>query len=321
MSCSISFTNDIPKSPIKATVDKDVTLGWSFSYNDLRGSPPGPFSAPGVHEITFGIYEPIHDRNFMTKKLVVVDSGGNFKVRDGYDSKMGWSYSKYRLTFTLKNFTIQDRALYGVNVELGLSQMPLKHSVIVTTGPSYVVQHGSSIIRNESAYIMEDFDLSFTRLIQDRIVGRAKYTLSKNNVAILIIGKDRVDKKFSCYQVTEIPSTPCPVDDFSVNETYVSFKLRNVSLQDAGRYLCEKFLPRLHDTILEEINLNVQERPTVKIKNDETSTPRVKSSYSVTIPSVVSNVSPGVQRISEKPPVRGNEVLVLFTVALIVSIL
>ncbi|XP_022804502.1 uncharacterized protein LOC111341764 [Stylophora pistillata] len=173
--------------------------------------------------------------------------------------------------------------MYGVNVELGLSQMPLKHSVhvIVTTGPSYAFQHGSSIVRNESANMMETTDLSFTRSVDDRTVGRAKYTLLKNNVAILIIGKNREDKKFSCTQVTNLKiPTPCPDDDFSVNETYISFKLRNVTLQDAGRYLCEKYLSGLHNTTWEEINLFIREISTVKTTDDDTSTLSTNSSCS-----------------------------------------
>ena len=56
MACSISFTGDIPDRTIKAKLDDDVALGWSFSFNDLGGNPGGPFGAPDVYEISFGIY-------------------------------------------------------------------------------------------------------------------------------------------------------------------------------------------------------------------------------------------------------------------------
>ena len=65
---------------------------------------------------------------------------------------MDWSHSKYKLTFILKNIAIQDQGMYGVNVDLGLSRLPLKDSVIVIIpGLSYVVQNGSSIGRKGKA--------------------------------------------------------------------------------------------------------------------------------------------------------------------------
>ena len=152
MAGSISFTGDIPDRTINAKLDDDVALGWSFSYNDLGGNPVGPFGAPDVYEISFGIYKSIHGETFLSEKLVVVDSGGKFSVQAGFDRKMDWSHSKYKLTFILKNIAIQDQAMYGVNVELGLSQLPLKDSVIVIIpGLSYVVQNGSSIVRKGKA--------------------------------------------------------------------------------------------------------------------------------------------------------------------------
>ena len=152
MAGSINFTGDIPDRTIKAKLDDDVALGWGFSYNDLGGNPVGPFGAPGVYEISFGTYKSIHGETFLSEKLVVVDSSGKFSVQAGFDRKMDWSHSKYKLTFILKNIAIQDQGMYGVNVELGLSQLPLKDSVIVIIpGLSYVVQNGSSIVRKGKA--------------------------------------------------------------------------------------------------------------------------------------------------------------------------
>nr|XP_058955548.1 uncharacterized protein LOC131782830 [Pocillopora verrucosa] len=91
---------------------------------------------------------------------------------------------------------------------------------------------------------------------------------------------NREDNRFSCSHYVTPKPTPCSDDSFLVNETYVSFKLRNVTLQDAGRYLCIKYSSGLYNTTFEEIDLNVQERPTVEIIDDETSAPRAKSSYS-----------------------------------------
>ena len=106
--------------------------------------------------------------------------------------------------------------------------------------------------------MMEPFELSFTRSEHDRIADRIKYTLKKDNISIFIIGKNREDNKFSCSHYVTPKPTPCSDDSFSVNETYVSFKLRNVTFQDAGRYLCKKYSSGLYNTTFEEIDLNVQ---------------------------------------------------------------
>ena len=120
------------------------------------------------------------------------------------------------------------------------------------------LQNSDILIFLESAYTMEPFELSFTRSEHDRIADRIKYTLKKDNTSIFIIGKNREDNKFSCSHYVTPKPTPCSDDSFSVNETYVSFKLRNVTFQDAGRYLCIKYSSGLYNTTFEEIDLNVQ---------------------------------------------------------------
>ena len=105
--------------------------------------------------------------------------------------------------------------------------------------------------------MMEPFELSFTRSDHDRTADRIKYTLKKDTTTIFIIGKNREDNEFSCSHYVSQKPTPCSDDSFSVNETYVSFKLRNVTLQDAGRYLCIKYSSGLYNTTFEEIDLNV----------------------------------------------------------------
>lgn len=141
-----------------------------------------------------------------------------------------------------------------------------------------MVQNGSSNVRNESAYKMETFELSCTRLPHDRTAGRVKYFLQKDNRVMFIIAKNREDNEFSCSH--HVSPKPCSNDSFSMNETYVSFKLRNITLQDAGRYVCLKYSPGLYNLTSEEIDLNVLERPTAEISNDETLTPGANSSYS-----------------------------------------
>lgn len=93
-----------------------------------------------MQEITFAIWESGDDK-ILSKKIVALDKSGNFEVRSGYDSKISWSYSVNKLTFMLKNLTIQDQALYGISVEFGqLDQIPLTHTVRVSIGASYTGQ-------------------------------------------------------------------------------------------------------------------------------------------------------------------------------------
>lgn len=125
-----------------------MSLSWSFAYSDSVNNPSGPWNAQGVQEISFGIWEPINGKNFFVKKIVVVESNGVFKARNEYNSTIDWNWSANKLTFTLKGFKIQDQATYGVNVELGLTQKYLQHTVKVYTGASYTGQDNNSTVRN-----------------------------------------------------------------------------------------------------------------------------------------------------------------------------
>lgn len=115
--------------------------------------------------------------------------------------------------------------------------------------------YSASFFHLESAYKMETFELSCTRLPHDRTAGRVKYFLQKDNRVMFIIAKNREDNEFSCSH--HVSPKPCSNDSFSMNETYVSFKLRNITLQDAGRYVCLKYSPGLYNLTSEEIDLNV----------------------------------------------------------------
>lgn len=89
--------------------------------------------------------------------------------------------------------------------------------VTLPQGLSYMVQNGSSNVHNESAYKMETFELSCTRLPHDRTAGRVKYFLQKDNRVMFIIAKNREDNKFSCSH--HVSPKPCSNDSFSMNET------------------------------------------------------------------------------------------------------
>ena len=105
--------------------------------------------------------------------------------------------------------------------------------------------------------MMENFELSFTRLGRNLTAVRIKYTLIKGATTIVTIAKDREDKNFSCcHHVTPKP-TPCSDDSFSMNETHISFKLSNVTPPDAGRYICTKYSSGIYDITSEEIDLYI----------------------------------------------------------------
>lgn len=146
---SISFTDDKPGDDKQVQLGTDVSLSWGFSYNDQAKITNGPWNAPDVQEITFGTWKYINNELFLDKKIVTVDSNGAFKNRSGYDgSKMDWSWSVSKLTFTLKDF--KDQEIYGINIELGLSQTALKDFVNVKVAGlvKYVGQGENTTVRN-----------------------------------------------------------------------------------------------------------------------------------------------------------------------------
>ncbi len=148
-SSSISLTNDRPGDNQKVEPGKDVSLSWSFSYDNSEVISQGPWNAQDVQEIIFGTWKPIADGMFMDKKIVAVYSNGTFKARDGYGKdELDWSSSKYKLTFTIKSFTLQDQAIYGINVEFGSAQKSLTDTVYVKTGATYTGQDKNTTVRN-----------------------------------------------------------------------------------------------------------------------------------------------------------------------------
>ena len=121
-----------------------MSLGWGFSYNDTTSIRKGPWEARDVLEMSLAIWETRFGVNMLLKKLVVVDYSGKFKVRSGYENKTDWSYSVNKLTFVLKEFAIQDKATYGINVEfIGSDKKSLTDTVDVDTATQYNRQTGN----------------------------------------------------------------------------------------------------------------------------------------------------------------------------------
>ncbi len=126
-----------------------MSLTWSFSYANSEVISQGPWNARGVQEIIFGTWKPIADGIYLDEKIAAVYSNGTFKARDGYGrDELDWNWSKYKLTFTIKSFTLQDQAKYGINVEFSSAQKSLKDTVDVKTGASYTGQDANSTVRN-----------------------------------------------------------------------------------------------------------------------------------------------------------------------------
>lgn len=292
---SISFTDDRPKDYIQAKLHEDVSLGWTFSYSDSENIPSGPWNAPDVQEISFGIWKSINGKIFFTKKIVAVNSHGKFTWRSGYDNKIDWSHSKHKLTFTLKDMTTQEQGTYGLNVELGLNQKPLEHYVSVKIGVSYVGQDENTAVRNETGYLSETVDLLYKRSPKDKEKSFSKYRIYKGNVTVITLGKEEDGKGFTCAKDKLLATCKERYSLRYVNETDVSFQLRNLTQDDAGRYLCQTYFLGVNDPEYEEINLNVQEKPTTQTpertsrspKGHDTSPPRPKSGYSDIQPSII----------------------------------
>ena len=127
-----------------------MSLGWGFSYNYSTSIRKGPWEARDVLEMSLGIWETRFGVNMLLKKLVVVDRSGKFKVRSGYENKTDWSFSVNKLTFVLKEFAIQDKATYGINVEfIGSDQKSLTDTVDVDTATQSNKQTGNlTALRN-----------------------------------------------------------------------------------------------------------------------------------------------------------------------------
>lgn len=101
------FTNDKPKDSIKASLGDNVPLRWTFTYNHDGKNSAGPWRARGVHEIIFGQWKSTYGKILFFEKIVAVDNGGNFTVRDGNKDKIDWNFSKYQLTFTKKTWLLR----------------------------------------------------------------------------------------------------------------------------------------------------------------------------------------------------------------------
>jgi len=102
--------------------------------------------------------------------------------------------------------------------------------------------------------------------VRDRNLSFSAYRIWKGNIAIIALGKaDQENKNGSCV-IDSALLEECK-ERFSLryyNKTYVAFRIKNVTLHDAGRYLLEAFFYGMTDPEYDEINLSVQGNPFCK---------------------------------------------------------
>ncbi|XP_022777907.1 uncharacterized protein LOC111319380 [Stylophora pistillata] len=123
--------------------------------------------------------------------------------------------------------------------------------------------NGHVSIKPVTAYVTETVNLFYTRSVNDRDSSFRKYAVSKDHVNFITLGQEKDGKdKFFCTENTDY-SDICQ-ERFSfryVNDTHVSFQIRNVTLPDAGLYDCHKYFSEVgvtKDPGYEHINLSVQ---------------------------------------------------------------
>ena len=109
------------------------------------------------------------------------------------------------------------------------------------------------------------FDLLYKRSAQDRNESFSAYRIIKGNITIIALGKEQENKNGSCVNDSALLEE-CK-QRFSlryVNKTHVSFRIKNVMLQDAGRYIRQAFFLGMNNPEYAEINLSVQGNPFCK---------------------------------------------------------
>lgn len=105
----------------------------------------------------------------------------------------------------------------------------------------------------------DTFDLLYERSVQDRNESFSAYRIQKGNITIIALGKEQENKNGSCV-IDSALLEECK-QRFALryyNKTYVAFRIKNVTLHDAGRYLLEAFFLGMIDPEYADIKLSVQ---------------------------------------------------------------
>lgn len=119
---------------------------------------------------------------------------------------------------------------------------------------------------SETAYVSDTFNLYYKRSAQDRNESFFAYRIMKRkNITIIALGKEQDNENGSC--VTDSVLLDECKQRFSLryfNKTHLSFRIKNVTLQDAGHYLRQAFFLGMNDPEYAEISLFVQGNPFYK---------------------------------------------------------
>jgi len=114
--------------------------------------------------------------------------------------------------------------------------------------------------------VSDTVDLLYKRSAQDRNESFAAYRIKKSNITIIALGKEQENKNGSC-ATDSVLLEECK-ERFSLryfDKTFVSFRIKNVTLKDAGYYLREAFFLGMIDPEYAGINLSVQGNPFCKL--------------------------------------------------------
>ena len=116
---------------------------------------------------------------------------------------------------------------------------------------------------SETTYVSDTFNLYYKRSAQDRNESFFAYRIMKGkNITIIALGKEQDNENGAC--VTDSVLLDECKQRFSLryfNKTHLSFRIKNVTPQDAGHYLRQAFFLGMNDPEYAEISLFVQGNP------------------------------------------------------------
>lgn len=113
-----------PSHPLIGKRNGDASFNWTFELRPKETWKESRF------ELSFGVWR---SPGYLKKKLVLVDKGGDIRIRPNCEKKISCKFNMSRLqvAFTLHNLSIEDEKQYGIDIEFGLSRSPLTDNVML----------------------------------------------------------------------------------------------------------------------------------------------------------------------------------------------
>ena len=119
---------------------------------------------------------------------------------------------------------------------------------------------------SETAYTSETTDLLFKRSVYDKMDDFFRYRINKRNVSVITLGKEEDGKHFACVNDSLHGQCQQRYSLRYINDTYVSFRLSNITLLDSGLYILEAFFAGIiPDPEYAVMYLTVQGNPSFKL--------------------------------------------------------